>query len=214
MFSRSKEWLWRQLSRRRLTASRRRSTKRSPMTTLRKSMGSTNRSSQRNNIQQCFILTSPLLVRCPSHSPWALLLKPLAYSILASQFTLCQIKRAQYYCLQGVGGRLQHDKAGHARFEGEGQVGQLELQEGDDQVSLLKHKSDSFTWKIDHLFQGGRHETIYWVCEAAVWETRQKVLKRLYVYGKIWRRQIKKAVYMQENIAKGTTDPGVDYFNQ
>ena len=145
MFSRPKEWLWRQLSRRRLTASRRRSTKRSPMTTLRKSMGSTNRSSQRNNIQQCFILTSPLLVRCPSHSPWALLLKPLAYSILVSQFTLCQIKRAQYYCLQGVGGRLQHDEAGHARLEGEGQVGQLELQEGDDQVSLSKHKSDSFT---------------------------------------------------------------------
>ena len=201
MFSRSKEWLWRQLSRRRLRASRRRSTKRSPMTTWRKSMGSTNRSSQRNNILQCFILTSPLPVRCPS--PWALLLKPLAYSILVSQFTLCQIKRAQYYCLLGVGGRLQHDEAGHARLEGEGQVGQLERQEGDDQVSLSIYKSDSFTWKRDHLFQGGRHETIYWVCEAAVWETRQKVLKRLYVYGKIGRRQIKNAVFMQEkNVTK------------
>ena len=195
MVSRSKEWLWRQLSRRRLRASRRRSTKRSPMTTWRKSMGSTNRWSQRNNILQCFILTSHPLVGCPS--PWALLSKPLAYIILVSQFTLCQIKRARYYCLQGVGGRLQHDEAGHARLEGKGQVGQLERQEGDDQVSLSKQKSDSFTWKRDHLFQGGRHETIYWVCEAAVWETRQKVLKRLYVYGKIWRRQIKKAVYMQ-----------------
>ena len=129
---------------------------------------------------------------CPS--PWALLLKPLAYSILVSQFTLCQIKRAQYYCLLGVGGRLQHDEAGHARLEGEGQVGQLELQEGDDQVSLSIYKRDSFTWKRDHLFQGGRHETIYWVCEAAVWETRQKVLKRLFVYWRIGRRQIKNAV--------------------
>ena len=136
-------------------------------------------------------------------SPWALLSKPLAYSILVSQLTWCQIKRAQYYCLLGVGGRLQHDEAGHARLEGEGQVGQLELQEGDDQVSLSIYKRDSFTWKRDHLFQGGRHETIYWVCEAAVWETRQKVLKKLYVYGKIGRRQIKNAVFMQEkNVTK------------
>ena len=41
-------------------------------------------------------------------------------------------ERARYYCLLGVGGRLQHDEAGHARLEGEGQVGQLERQEGDD----------------------------------------------------------------------------------